>query len=116
MAGMGSAWEPCGEAATHRDEWVRGISWMERFEEEFVICFEIRLLGPFSTFLDGVLVTEFESDSARAPLACLAVERLRKHLAGVLRSLAAHHERVGEWDRAILAVERLVEADPWDER
>ncbi|MEN8113610.1 MAG: AAA family ATPase [Actinomycetota bacterium] len=208
---------------------------MKRFEGEHVARLEIRLLGPFTTALDGEQVTEFESDSARALLAYLAAEpgrpsprailaemlwpdrpegaalsnlrhvlsvlrralreseaepvfletdrnsvaiaasadvwidlaefeqlaavpddqegavdawersvelwrgpllegvsiragvewdewvvvtteRLRRHLAGALRSLAAHHERSGDWVRGISFAERLVNVDPWDER
>ncbi|MEN8234880.1 MAG: AAA family ATPase [Actinomycetota bacterium] len=46
----------------------------------------------------------------------VTAERARRHLAGALRSLVTHHERAGDWSRAIPVAERLAEVDPWDER
>jgi len=46
----------------------------------------------------------------------VTAERTRRQLAGVLRSLAVHHERAGDWERALSFAGRLTEVDPWDER
>ncbi|MEA3511136.1 MAG: AAA family ATPase, partial [Actinomycetota bacterium] len=45
----------------------------------------------------------------------VTAERARRHLAGVLRSLAIHHERAGDWERSLSFADRLTEVDPWDE-
>ena len=39
----------------------------------------------------------------------VTAERARRQLAGVLRSLAAHHERAGDWERALSFAGRLTE-------
>ena len=46
----------------------------------------------------------------------ITAERARRQLVGVLRSLTTHHERTGDWQRALSLAERLTEVDPWDER
>ena len=46
-----------------------GISWWGRPEWGVMTRLEIRLLGPFAVTIDGVPVTDFESDSARGLLA-----------------------------------------------
>ncbi len=66
--------------------------------------------GPF---LDGV---EIEAGAEWDEWVAVTAERIRQQLAGALRKLAHHHERVGDLSAAIPLLRQLIDVEPWDER
>ncbi|MFW2332641.1 AAA family ATPase [Ilumatobacter sp.] len=66
--------------------------------------------GPF---LDGI---EVAAGAEWDEWIAVTAERVRRQLAGALRTLAHHHERVGDLSAAIVFVRHLIDVEPWDER